>query len=237
MQTKRLLAVWAHPDDEAFGPVGTMRLAHDCGWQTAVISATRGDAGNSEAADLAPGQTLGDFREAELRCSCRVLGVSQLHVWRHPDGGLHDLPPNVLADQILAVMRDWQPTIVITFGPDGVTGHSDHIAVSRATEQAFTRYRSARTESPLRLYYNTIPADRVIEHPMGDAPPPKPATAVIDVSAYAAIKREALCCHESQRADWEPLLKERDWLTIDRLFRVFPAVAPDEPVASTIFDA
>lgn len=236
MQTKRLLAVWAHPDDEAFGPVGTMRLAVDRGWETAVISATRGDAGKREAADLAPGQTLGDFREAELRCSCGVLGVSQLHVWRHADGGLHDLPPEVLADQVLAVMRDWRPAIVITFGPDGVTGHSDHIAISRATEQAFHRYRDEQTAIQPRLYYNTIPADRVIEHPMGDAPPPTPATAVIDVNAYEAIKREALGCHESQRADWEPLLADRDWLTIDRLFRVYPPVAPDEPLASTIFD-
>lgn len=236
MQTKRLLAVWAHPDDEAFGPVGTMRLAVDRGWATAVISATRGDAGKSEEAHLAPGQTLGDLREAELRCSCGVLGVSRLHVWRHGDGSLHDLPPEVLADQVLAVMRDWQPTIVITFGPDGVTGHPDHIAISRATTTAFTRYRSEQTESQPRLYYNTIPDDRVIEHPMGDAPPPKPATVMIDVSAYEAIKREALCCHESQRADWEPLLADHDWLTIDRMFRVFPPVAPNEPVASSIFD-
>ncbi|HEX6293233.1 MAG TPA: PIG-L family deacetylase [Herpetosiphonaceae bacterium] len=237
MHAKRLLAVWAHPDDEAFGPVGTMRLAHDRGWRTAVITATRGDAGNDDAADLAPGQTLGDLREHELRCSAEVLGIERIDVWRHPDGGLQNLPPGLLAEQVLEVMRDWQPTIVLTFGPDGITGHPDHLAIHDATEQAFARYRAeCQTERPPRLYYVTIRPKRTIEHPMGAAPPHAPPTAVLDVSAYEQIKRDALSCHASQRADWEPLLADRDWLTIDRLFRAFPPAAPNAPPETTIFD-
>ena len=174
MPAKHLLAVWAHPDDEAFGPVGTMRLAHDCGWKTAVISATRGDAGKTDQTSLAPGQTLGDLRESELRRSCGLVGVDRIHVWRYRDGSLPDLQPNLLADQILAVMREWQPAIVMTFGPDGITGHADHSAISAATEQAFTRYHDEHSAIRPRLYFNTIAPDRAIEHPMGDAPPPKP---------------------------------------------------------------
>lgn len=234
---RRLLAVWAHPDDEAFGPVGTMRLAHELGYQTAVITATRGDAGNSDLAQLAPEQTLGDLRENELRCSCRVLGVDRLDVWRYADGGLQDVPADELIARVGAVMREWQPQIVITFGPDGVTGHPDHVAISAATQRAFDQLRGEPgAHGSQRLYFHTVRPDQNIEHPMGEAPPPKPASLVIDVSAYEAIKRQALECHASQKSNWGPLLNDRDWLTVDRLYRVFPPVAPATPIETTIFD-
>lgn len=236
MQTKHLLAVWAHPDDEAFGPVGTMRLAHDQGWETAIITATRGDAGKQDRADLAPGQTLGDLREQELRCACEVLGVARLDVWRYADGGLRDVPADELTERIGAVLREWQPAVVITFGPDGITGHADHLAISAATERACERWRAETGMNGPRLYYVTLAPDRRIEHPMGDAPPPRPATTIVDVSAYESIKRRALECHASQRDDWQPLLADRDWLMVDRFYRAYPPTAPDEALETTILD-
>jgi LmbE family N-acetylglucosaminyl deacetylase len=238
MEGKRLLAVWAHPDDESFGPVGTLRLARDVGWQTAIICATRGAAG--QLGDLALGdqQTVGDLREAELRCACKQIGVDQLYLWHHPDGGLRNVPPATLSNDVLVVMRHWQPTIVITFGPDGITGHPDHIAVSTATTAAFHRLRSELdAHEPQRLYYVTVPPEQRIEHRMGKAPAPGPSTAVLDVSAYADVKRAALRCHASQRGDWEPLLANHDWLTTDRFQRAVPPMRVGAPVETTLFDA
>jgi N-acetylglucosamine malate deacetylase 2 len=235
MATRRLLAVWAHPDDEAFGPVGTMRLAHDRGWQTAIITATRGDAGKSDRADLQPGQSLGDLREAELRAACDVLGVEEVHVWRYPDGGLGDIDPAELDRRILEVMREWQPGVVITFGPDGITGHADHVAISAATGRAFEQVRMESDGLfPQRLYYVTVRPGQEIEQMMGDAPPPRKPTAIVDVGAYEQVKREALSRHASQREDWEPELEDRDWLTVDRFARAFPPVAPGEAPENTI---
>lgn len=237
MARKRLLAVWAHPDDEAFGPVGTMRLARDHGWETALITATRGDAGQSERAHLAPGQTLGDVRETELRAACAVLGVSEVHVWRYVDGGVQNVAADALVAEIYAVMRAWQPTVVVTFGPDGITGHPDHIAVGAATEQAFHQLREELApHGPQRLYYATVRPGRVIKHPMGDAPPPKPPTTLIDVSRYESVKRQALACQESQRGEWESMLADHDWLTTDRFFRAYPPFAAAEQPETTIFD-
>lgn len=236
MRTKHLLAVWAHPDDEAFGPVGTLRLAHDQGWATAIITATRGDAGQRDLAQLAPGQTLGDLREQELRRACEVLGVARLDVWHYRDGGLSDVPVDELIARILAVLRDWQPAVVITFGPDGMTGHPDHVAISAATRLACEGVRAETGADLPRLYYVTMPPERTIEHMMGDAPPPLPATAIVDVSAYEPVKRQALLCHASQRADWEPLLADHDWLTIDRFYRAFPPTAEGVAPASSILD-
>lgn len=237
MQRRHLLAVWAHPDDEAFGPVGTMRLAHERGWQTAIITATRGDAGDTRNVQLAAGQTLGDVREAELRAACDVLGVARVDVWRYHDGKLAELPHDRLVAHIVEVMQWWQPRVVITFGPDGITGHPDHIAISTATEQAFHRMRADMPDAaPARLYYVTVRPGRVIEHRMGAAPPPKPPTAVVDVGAYEQIKRAALACHASQQGEWEPMLADRDWLTVDRFFRAFPPVADGAPPELSILD-
>jgi hypothetical protein len=60
--------------------------------------------------------------------------------------------------------------------------------------------------------------------------------AVLDVRAYEPIKRQVFACHASQRADWERLLGDRDWLTTDRFFRAFPPLAPDERPETTICD-
>jgi LmbE family N-acetylglucosaminyl deacetylase len=233
MQPKRLLAVWAHPDDEAFGPVGTMQLAHDRGWQTAVVTATRGDAGQRNLAQLAPDQTLGDLREQELRCSCALLGVTRLDVWRYADGGLRDVPADELIERIAAVLREWQPSVVLTFGPDGITGHPDHLTISAATKLACDRVRAERDDEP-RLYYVTVSPERPVEHSMGAAPPALPPTAIVDVSAYEPIKRQALECHASQRDDWQPLLADQDWLTTDYFYRAFPPAADGAAPETTI---
>lgn len=236
MHAKHLLAVWAHPDDEAFGPVGTMRLAHDQGWATAIITATRGDAGQRDLVQLTPEQPLGELREQELRRACEVLGVTRLDVWHYPDGGLHGVPADELIERILAVLRTWQPAVVITFGPDGITGHLDHVAVSAATRLACERWRAETSADLPRLYYVTIPSERTSEQMMGDTPPPLPATAIVDVSAYEQVKRQALLCHASQRADWEPLLADHDWLTTDRFYRAFPPTPDASAPETTILD-
>jgi LmbE family N-acetylglucosaminyl deacetylase len=232
MDIKRLLAVWAHPDDEAFGPVGTMRLAHDSGWKTAIVTATRGEHGQLGGVVLSPGQTIGELREAELRCSSALLGVDRLEIWRYEDGSLSRQPAAALAAEVGAVLRDWQPAVVLTFGPDGITGHPDHIAISTATTAAFHRYCEERPGVPLRLYYVTLPAEREVRLRMGESPPPAPVTTLLDVARYAAVKRQALACHASQQSDWEAQLDNEDWFTTDRLFRAYPPFNGSDPEVS-----
>ena len=183
-----------------------------------------------------PGETLGDLRERELRCACDVLGVVRLDVWRYADGGVQNVPHAELAERILTVLREWQPQVVITFGPDGITSHPDHLAIGAATEQACQQFRAEHDSDRPYIYYVTIAPERTIEHPMGDAPAPRPASAIVDVSAYAAIKRRALECHASQRDDWQPLAEDQDWLTTDRFHRAWPPVQ-DDAIATTILDA
>jgi LmbE family N-acetylglucosaminyl deacetylase len=57
---------------------------------------------------------------------------------------------------------------------------------------------------------------------MGEAPAPAPVTTVLQVAKYADLKRQALACHASQKADWEAQLDNEDWFTTDRFFRAYP---------------
>jgi LmbE family N-acetylglucosaminyl deacetylase len=126
----------------------------------------------------------------------------------------------------------------MTFGPDGITGHGDHIAVSAATTDAFHQLRDELgADGPQRLLYVTVPPDQRIDHRMGDAPPPGPAHVVLDVSAYVDVKLAALRCHASQRGDWEPMVPDREWLQKDRFMRAYPPTHGDEIVETSLFDA
>lgn len=234
--SQRLLCVWAHPDDEAFGPVGTLRMAVEQGWQVSLVSATHGEQGQADPALLGPNETLAERRAAELRCAARVIGIQHLQIWHYPDGGLSAVPRAELVARIADELRRWQPRVVITFGPDGITGHPDHIAIGAATTEAFRAWRAA-TAPDARLYYITVRPGRAIRRLDEAAPAPRPPSAVLDVSRYAAIKRQALACHATQRADWQPLLADEDWLTVDRFARAEPPLAPDAAPETTILYA
>ncbi len=231
---RRILGVWAHPDDELFGPVGTVCVGQAHGYDSAVIIATHGEAGSAANANLAAGQTLDELRIAELRSAVATIGIAELVLWSYPDGKLHEAAQPELVAKIAAEIERWQPSIVLTFGPDGVTGHPDHIAISVATTQAFHRCRAGGA-GPQRLLYITLPPNAPHVTRMGDAPAALAANTVIDGAQFADVKRRALACHASQRADWELQLGRTEWLTTDHFFQAFPAYTANVP-QTTIFD-
>ena len=92
--TKRLLAVFAHPDDEAFGTGGTLSRYAAEGTHVVLVCATRGEAGEISDPDLATAETLGQAREEELRCSVEAMGVSELIFLDYRDSGMAGTPEN-----------------------------------------------------------------------------------------------------------------------------------------------
>lgn len=134
-----LLGVFAHPDDEAYLMGGVMALAVDAGQRVACITATRGDAGESADLERWPVERLAEIRVQELKLCLEVLGVTE-HQWLDlPDGGLADVDPSDPIARIAATIERVRPDTVMTFGPDGMTGHPDHATVSAWTEAAFDR--------------------------------------------------------------------------------------------------
>ena len=129
--TGGVVAVVAHPDDEALIAGGTLALAATAGLATGVVSLTRGELGPISDRALADEGTLGDVRERELRASGAILGVDWTRCLRHPDGELEWADVQAAAAELAAILRASMPAVLLTFGEDGLYGHEDHVATRR----------------------------------------------------------------------------------------------------------
>jgi LmbE family N-acetylglucosaminyl deacetylase len=133
-----VLTVWAHPDDEAYLAGGLLAAVRDAGHRAVCVTATRGEAADPRA-DAAERAALSAIRTRELEAALDVLGVTEHHWLDLPDGGLAGQDPDRQADRLSAIIDDVRPDTVVTFGPDGFTGHTDHQAVSHWTDLALER--------------------------------------------------------------------------------------------------
>ncbi len=121
--------VWAHPDDETYLAGGLSALLTDAGHRVVCVTATRGEAGGTD-------QRLAEIRTAELEAALAVLGVTEHHWLDYADGGCADVDDDVAAARVRRIVESVDPDTVVTFGPDGFTGHPDHVAVSRWVDLA-----------------------------------------------------------------------------------------------------
>jgi len=210
---RSLLLVFAHPDDESFGVGGTAALYAAAGARVSLACATKGERGTTDPA-LA-GQKLGAIREGELRRACAILGVADVSFLGYMDADVDKADFDGLVEAIAAVMRRARPSAVVTFGPDGVTRHPDHVAVGRAATAAFHRVR--RQEGyryPRRLYYVALPESRRKVFRSGDAlmyTPDEQITAAVDISRVLDVKLKAIACHKSQEDARSFLAHADEW--------------------------
>jgi LmbE family N-acetylglucosaminyl deacetylase len=220
------LAVWAHPDDESFGPALSFRRAADAGVATALLTATRGEAGQSSLA-AATREALGALREQELLAAAGLIGFEQVQILGYPDGALEQIVD--LHRAVGAAIAAFQPHVVVTFGPDGVTGHPDHLAIGAATTLAFGRHQGpVGGDGPWKLFYHLASPGRTVEAIAAHAPPLPPTTRVV-APEYREVKLAALACHQSQQPLEDADEADEDWLTSDYFFRVFPPVFSEDP--------
>jgi LmbE family N-acetylglucosaminyl deacetylase len=133
-----ILSIWAHPDDEAYLCGGIMAMATAAQARVVCVTATRGELGVTDPTRWAPEQ-LPAIRQAELAECLRILGVTE-HRWLgYPDGGCASADFDRAAQQIAKIVGEIAPDTILTFAPDGQTGHPDHIAVHRWTVEAVRR--------------------------------------------------------------------------------------------------
>ncbi len=155
-----LAVVVAHPDDDAYGIAGTVALHRDDpGFRFVLVHATDGEGGDIRPGFEATPQTLGGIRRAEDVAAWRAVGREpDRHVWLgYPDGAVADVPRENLVDAVWTVLVREQPTVVFTFGPDGIFGHPDHIAIGAATDTAFARGAAADGRAFRRLLHGAVP--------------------------------------------------------------------------------
>jgi LmbE family N-acetylglucosaminyl deacetylase len=130
-----ILGVWAHPDDESFMAGGILAMAARNGQKVACVTATKGEAGIRDEARWPP-ETLAQVRARELEAALEVLGVSE-HEWLgYADGYCDLVPEHEAVERLAKLIEKYRPDSILTFGPEGMTGHPDHRAVSTWTAKA-----------------------------------------------------------------------------------------------------
>ncbi|MDT2257851.1 PIG-L family deacetylase [Paenibacillus larvae] len=133
---KKLLFVFAHPDDESFGCGGTIPKYHHAGASISLVSATSGCKGKPGPFQLTTREEKAKHREGELQRACGILGVDKLILYRYLDGEVNQVGKKELTDRIAATILEEAPDVIVTFPPDGISGHPDHIAISFAVQRA-----------------------------------------------------------------------------------------------------
>ena len=152
MDLGTVLGLWAHPDDDIYLSAGLMALNVDLGNRVVDVTATRGEGGSMDE-ERWPPATMGEVRSLELQRSLEVLGVTE---HRFLDGSVDvdmdtPLDPSGAA-QVLEIVAEVQPDTILTFGPDGMTGHVAHMSMSTWATDAF----HAAAPPGARLHYATM---------------------------------------------------------------------------------
>jgi LmbE family N-acetylglucosaminyl deacetylase len=218
----RLMAVFAHPDDEAFGSGGTLAKYAAEGCDVYLVTATRGEAGQIAEPDLATPVNLPHVREEELRCACQIYGIHPPRFLDYVDGQLPIVHQGQAVGKLVRLLRELKPQVLITFGPDGIYGHYDHIAVHRwatiavnlaADPDCFPDPEVCEPHQVSKVYFRILSQEQIAAMAEDDKPAAVPMdgvpfyfvgrprdeiTTVIDVSDHLEAKLEGIRCHASQ---------------------------------------
>lgn len=202
---RRMMVVTAHPDDEAGGFGGSLRLYRDRGVETLVLCLTPGQAATNRGG-AASDDELAKMRRKEFAASCEILQVSEGIVLNYPDGNLYRQDLYRVVCDVTYHVRRFRPQVMLTFGPEGgITGHTDHSMASVFCSLAFqwsartNRYPDqlndgVRPHRPQKLYYQTASVVLPDRQPV-TVPPP---TTLIEIGEYLQTKIDAFQAHTSQ---------------------------------------
>lgn len=202
---KTLLAIFAHPDDESFGPGGTLALLSKK-YDIHTICVTGGDAGQN--ARTRTTRNLSEIRRDEYRNAAKILGIKKSHCLGFQDGTLSNSLYHIIADEIERIVKKVNPEILLTFEPKGVSGHIDHIAVSMITTYVFRNnpqikklmyycILNTRREKYLDDYFVYFPEGYKLSE----------IDEEVDTTKTFKTKIEAIQAHKSQKEDGDRIIK------------------------------
>lgn len=203
--SRPILAVFAHPDDErVIGPL-LSKLARE-GRETHLVIATDGSKGVRDFAHIPAGAELAAARTKEATCAATRLGVRKLHILGLPDGGLASFDVlGKLRSGLAAIIDSLKPAAIITFGPEGGTGHPDHRLVGDVTTQIV---QSDARYANIDLLYASLPTERLRTAPRANPTVNGMAEALLTVRVPFEERdlvagREEFACHRTQYAPAE----------------------------------
>ncbi|GAA4714832.1 bacillithiol biosynthesis deacetylase BshB2 [Brevibacillus fulvus] len=211
-----VLVVYPHPDDETFGPGGTIILHAQAGTPVTYLCGTLGQMGrNMGNPIMANRETLPKLRKLELQQAAKILGISDLRMMGYHDKTVEFEDREVLVKRILDVIEEIQPTVVYTYYP-GHAVHPDHEAMAEATVEALSRIPAE--QRPV-LYCQAISNNRL--EALGEP------DVSVDITSVAEIKLQAIKAHYTQTAQTAARLEKAyankdpeiiPWLTVERFY-------------------
>lgn len=195
-------AIFAHPDDEAFGPSGTIAIlsqTHDI----YLLCATKGEAGENH---VETGASLHDLRAEEVRRSAKILGVKEVLFLGFQDGTLCNNLYHEIAKKIQSQVDKLHPSMILTNEPHGVSGHLDHVAISLISSYVFQQNKDIK-----EIWYNCLTkAQTDLRPPYYIYFPPgylrERIDKIVDVSSVWKTKIEAIKQHASQKKDMQNVI-------------------------------
>jgi LmbE family N-acetylglucosaminyl deacetylase len=204
-EARPVVAIFAHPDDErVIGPL-LSKLARQ-GRETHLVIATDGAKGVRDFAHIPAGPALATERAKEASCAATRLGVRRLHLLGLPDGGLASFDAlGKLRTALVAIIDSVRPAAIITFGPEGGTGHPDHRLVGDVVTQIVQADSRFKT---VDLLYASLPTERLRTAPRANPSVNGMAEALLTVRIPFEQRdliagREEFACHRTQYAPAE----------------------------------
>ena len=201
---KTIVGIFAHPDDETFGPGGTLSSFAQAGDTVYIICATNGETATGKL-----DKKLGKERRKELQRSAKILGIKKVFFLNFQDGSLSNSLYHSVAKKIKKLLIQLKPDVLVTFEQHGVSGHIDHIFMSMVTQFLFPQIKSAK-----KLMMYCLPFNRTllmhgkyfIYFPFGYTD--EEIDEEVDISGIWAKKVEAMHQHVSQLHDVKRILKQ-----------------------------
>ncbi|HVW09281.1 MAG TPA: PIG-L deacetylase family protein [Bryobacteraceae bacterium] len=228
----------AHPDDETFIAGGTIAKYAAAGVEIGVVCATLGQRGKT--GDICSREELASVRKAELRDAARILGVQHLQILAYEDQALASAPPDEIRRAMVAAVRRQRPQMAITFDPNGMNLHPDHIAISRFAADAVAAAADSR-------WYPETGEPHMVERmlwcgpgkvfDLGDMENIGGRAGIdflIDISSYRDQKNAALRAHRTQYPGLKKLFSD-DSTTSREAFRVAWGLRPASVPAADLF--
>src|SRR5215470_791606 len=218
-----ILGVFAHPDDETSCAGGTLSRYARAGAEVYVATATRGEQGMlGTNGQVVTREDLPRVREAELRTVLQLYGAQPPILLGYRDQEVSHANADALVAKIAAVMDAVRPDVVLTFGPLGLSGHPDHVAVHRATVAAFHHYRHRTTAQP-RLYYKALLPAAMQALGLTLTGPEVQPTVLIDITAQKVLKVRVLWTYTTQEdAQYLAELVEQAFWVVEVFHQVYP---------------
>lgn len=235
-----VVAIFSHPDDEAFTTGGVLAAFADRGAAVTLICATRGEQGEIAHPSLASPENLGQVREQELRDAASILGIHDVRLLDYRDSGMFGTPSNEdpaaliqhstteVATELISILKDIHPDLVITFTEDGGYLHPDHVHIHESVVTAAQR----SPEIIPQLYFASFPREFFLhianqnhgafagmteERRQRMGQPLESFTIVANVEPYFERKTLAFAAHKTQ----QPKQGEHPFLESDEARRLF----------------